>query len=1102
MLSLFRSRPTASPTSVATDSLNEALQSFQETLDPEQRAKLQAIKAVPDAHAVAELTHQLDQENARRKSRCVAARISPLLESLQQFSGIVETFVSSNPQIAASIWGSIKLVLQRLGESTDLEQIASNFTTYFDKLSSLLMTIGKRCPRLREYQSLYGGSIDLQKALSNFYSVVVRCCEQAVKVIRRSGYTQLLRAVTGSFTSDFEPLLLQINQTSEEVDEAIHLAEAKLNHNERQLQTLERQSNEKYRRITFANSRQREKSEAHMAAQMQLDRQRVRQAAVLDRLSSYDQRLAFCRARTQRHGSTGQWLVQTNQFMDWITGNDPCVFWCHGKLGSGKTVMTGYVVEYLAAKHVQVSEKIVYFFCQHDDETSLKAATILGCLARQCLDQDVNTFNTLESEAVALSEDPQDMRRLVDLLCAVVKRTGRIIIVFDGLDECPHKEMMLVLRVFHNIMHQNPAGLKLYIAGDSRIADLVGTLLNPRYIVSTHSPKGATDLQDIVQQLVATKRDDGDFVVSDNRLYQEVVDALSAGTQGMILWVKFQLEDICRQKTDESIRAALRHLPRDLFETYARLLSRIDHEGNTDICAKVFRWMSVVKRPLHLEELREAISVEPCQPCFKAERLINNIKGLLQWCHGLIMLDEQDDVLHFTHSSIKEFLCSDAAQEPMSSDFRVTLKEAELEVGAVCVTYLSFTDFKTQLIKRPAQSRQPKPMSPIIMVDQALTTNSFNKLLSTANVFMGSRVKPASVNASIFRPQASDSSTRPVVTFRLFSYAASSWLLHTADLSPEQTSLWCLWKALVAGSNDAIERPSLLSSIEHWYHVTSGAALRKFIFSVKHHALFYLCSTEYMNHDVVSPRFQALLLTDALKDDCASFIEPFLDTTGYVARAMWLKHALLISDDDAIVALVLSGNEWNEQLTIGERSGLLVKMTSSLRPSLYGSSQKLVQFELDAYHQNEPAGRGPTLIETVIRQGEPEILHDLCQKTADAGVSLDRAIAAECKTALHIAVFHGKTWAVRELLQAGADPDAMDNQGQTALHLVAQRRTSRGQPLVDHEWDSSLEMATLLLEAGADTDVRDQSGRVALECASTSLRPLLQVLYARLYGSS
>jgi hypothetical protein len=86
MLSLFRPRSPlplaiASP-ALPTDALNAALKSFQECLDPEQRAKLQTIKAVPDAHAVAEFTHQLDQENAQRKSRCVAARVSPLLESI------------------------------------------------------------------------------------------------------------------------------------------------------------------------------------------------------------------------------------------------------------------------------------------------------------------------------------------------------------------------------------------------------------------------------------------------------------------------------------------------------------------------------------------------------------------------------------------------------------------------------------------------------------------------------------------------------------------------------------------------------------------------------------------------------------------------------------------------------------------------------------------------------------------------------------------------------------------------------------------------------------------------------------------------------------
>lgn len=115
MLSRFGSRSPKPPAAVAatpTDALSDAIKSFQNSLDPDQKARLEAIQAVPDAHAVAGFTYQLDQENAKRKSRCVAARISPLLESVQQFSGIVETFVSSNPHIAALVWGSVKLVLQ------------------------------------------------------------------------------------------------------------------------------------------------------------------------------------------------------------------------------------------------------------------------------------------------------------------------------------------------------------------------------------------------------------------------------------------------------------------------------------------------------------------------------------------------------------------------------------------------------------------------------------------------------------------------------------------------------------------------------------------------------------------------------------------------------------------------------------------------------------------------------------------------------------------------------------------------------------------------------------------------------------------------------
>lgn len=91
------------------DPLQHALREFQDTLNPENLSRLRLVNAKPDAAAVISFTAQLDDANAQRRSRCVASRLFTILESVQQFSGIVETFVSSNPSIAALVWGSVKL---------------------------------------------------------------------------------------------------------------------------------------------------------------------------------------------------------------------------------------------------------------------------------------------------------------------------------------------------------------------------------------------------------------------------------------------------------------------------------------------------------------------------------------------------------------------------------------------------------------------------------------------------------------------------------------------------------------------------------------------------------------------------------------------------------------------------------------------------------------------------------------------------------------------------------------------------------------------------------------------------------------------------------
>ncbi len=79
----------------------------------------------------------------------------------------------------------------------------------------------------------------------------------------------------------------------------------------------------------------------------------------------------------------------------------------------------------------------------------------------------------------------------------------------------------------------------------------------------------------------------------------------------MFLWVKLQLHTLRRKRSDELLLAALNDLPRDLPETFRRILSRYTEADDIDIGRQIFRWIAIAKRPLTLEELREAIGTKP-----------------------------------------------------------------------------------------------------------------------------------------------------------------------------------------------------------------------------------------------------------------------------------------------------------------------------------------------------------------------------------------------------------------------------------------------------------------------------------------------------------
>jgi len=182
--------PAANPTAP----LAEALQSFDKILSEEQQQHYRSNFSKPDASSVIAFVSKVDADNKGRAGKCVAPRLCTFLEAIQQFSDVVGTFVNSNPTIAALVWGGVKTAILT----------ASNVASYFDKITSLIMTVGRSCPTYKQFGLLYPGSVDLQKALCGYFSIVIRLCIKIIEVSQRSGVMQVLSPILNPFEAAFK----------------------------------------------------------------------------------------------------------------------------------------------------------------------------------------------------------------------------------------------------------------------------------------------------------------------------------------------------------------------------------------------------------------------------------------------------------------------------------------------------------------------------------------------------------------------------------------------------------------------------------------------------------------------------------------------------------------------------------------------------------------------------------------------------------------------------------------------------------------------------------------------------------------------------------
>ncbi|KAJ6157675.1 hypothetical protein N7470_005267 [Penicillium chermesinum] len=163
--------------------LAQAVSEYEADLTGDQKAQFnhhraRASQKPPSIQDVMQLTAEIDEQlSTKFRGRCLGTRTTNFLQSVQQFAALGDILVGGSQNLVASgVWALVRTSLM----------LILQFSTYFEKVSSLFMVIGRSAPRYEKLALLYPRSKDLQSFLFEYFGVVVRLCHQMLRFTQKS----------------------------------------------------------------------------------------------------------------------------------------------------------------------------------------------------------------------------------------------------------------------------------------------------------------------------------------------------------------------------------------------------------------------------------------------------------------------------------------------------------------------------------------------------------------------------------------------------------------------------------------------------------------------------------------------------------------------------------------------------------------------------------------------------------------------------------------------------------------------------------------------------------------------------------------------------
>lgn len=250
--------------------------------------------------------------------------------------------------------------------------------------------------------------------------------------------------------------------------------------------------------------------------------------------------------------------------------------------------------------------------------------------------------------------------------------------------------------------------------------------------------------------------------------------------------------------TEHAMRATIQNLPKDLSETYARILEnvRLSPGGSVkcETMQKVFQWVAGARRPLTLIELEEAVGLEKTDKFLHLDRVATGAgERLIASCSNLVILNESDLTVTFAHQTVQQYLCSPTAPSGLWPHF--SLQSVNEHIAEICLAYLSFSDFETQLTKVSDVKMEQTSAELLVWWNVPLAT-SIRGLLTLPRALRGANTRDSQRQIKFPAPVFLQPSDALANKYAMLDYIITFWAFHTADLT-SQSPYWPVFRQVV-----------------------------------------------------------------------------------------------------------------------------------------------------------------------------------------------------------------------------------------------------------------------------------------------------------------